>query len=368
MKTKQISMMIRWCLPLIFFSFLICGCTSKTEEHSKLKVGVITVGPVNDAGFNQSNEIGRLYLQTHLNSKVETQIVENIAESADVERIMEKMIQTGTKLIFATSYGYLDSALKIAAKYPDVTFMHCAGNKKTPNLSTYLAYADEPQYLVGMAAAMLTKNNKLGQVAAHPIPNILREINAFTLGAQSVNPDILVHVVWTNSWYDPAVEAEAANSLADAGCDVIAAHLDSPISVVQTAEKRGVYSVGCHADCSKYAPQGWITGHEWVWGKIMVETAQAVIDNTWTNKMIRGGLKEGYVKLAKFGQSVTEKMQLLINKKEKEIVSNQFVIFTGPLYDQKGNLKLAENQTGDKNFIETMDWFVKGVIGSLPKK
>lgn len=353
---------------MAFFVIFGFGLCATAAEKAQMNVGIITVGPVSDGGFNESHGVGANYMRKHFKSDAKVQLIENISESANVERIMEKMIRRGTRLIFATSYGYLDSAMKIAGKYPNVTFMHCAGYKTAPNLSTYLAYADEPQYLIGMAAAKLTKSNKLGQVAAHPIPNILREINAFTLGAQSVNPEITVNVVWTNSWYDPATEAEATKSLLDSGCDVIAAHLDSPISVVQTAEKAGAYSVGCHADCSKYSPKGWISGHEWVWGKIMVETTQAVMDGTWTNKPVRGGLKDGYVKLAKFGPSVTEDIKAMINEKENAIKTGEFSIWTGPLYDQKGNLKLEDGKVADKNFIETMDWFVKGVTGSLPGK
>lgn len=357
-------------LGLLVGLAILSGCDEKAPEveSGKVKVGVITVGPANDAGFNQSCADGCRYLQNQMPELVDVQLVENITESADVERVMEKLIKQGTKVIFATSFGYLDSALKVAAQYPEVVFMHCAGLKTAKNLSNYIAYAEEPQYLAGMAAASLTKNNRLGVVSAHPIPNIIRETNAFTLGAQSVNPGVKVHVVWTNSWYDPAVEAEATNSLIDIGCDVISAHLDSPISVIQTAEKRGVYSVGCHADGSKYGPLKWVTGHEWVWGKIMVETVRAVIDKKWTNAPIRGGLKDGYVKLAPFGPAVTAELADSINERSRKIISGETPVFFGPIYDQSGTLKLAAGKNADLSFIETMDWFVKGVSGSLPGK
>lgn len=348
---------------------LCCAaCKSKEQKNEPvLKVAVITVGPTADAGFNQSHELGRRYMQKELGDRVVTQIIENISESADVERVMEKLILQGTKLIFATSYGYLDSALKIAGKHPDVIFMHCAGYKTASNLSTYFAYADEVQYLAGIAAGRMTKTGKLGTVAAHPIPNIVREINAFTLGAQSVSPGVTMQVVWTNSWYDPAVEAEATSALVGAGCDVIRVNQDSPISAVQTAERLGVYSVGCHADCSQYAPKGWITGHEWVWGKIMVQTALDVMAGTWTNQMVRGGLKEGYVKLAPFGPQVSDQVRSEIQDKQEQILRGEISVFKGIIKDQSGSVRLAEGQVADQTLLETMDWFVEGVVGSLPK-
>src|ERR1700733_9011763 len=266
----------------LMFILALVGCSKPASEapakpaDGKLQVGFITVGPVSDWGYNYAHNQGRLYMEARLSKDVTTSIVENVPESAEVERVMEKMIADGTKLIFPTSYGYLDPALRVAARPPDVIFAHCGGFKNSANLMTYFSYIHEPMYLAGMVAGHMTKTNKMGFVAAHPIPQVLRNINAFTLGARSVNPKATVQVIFTGDWSMPVKEAEAASSLIDQGVDVLTCHVDSPKVILETAERRGIYCCGYHANGANLAPKGYLTGAEWNWTKVYADYAQMV--------------------------------------------------------------------------------------------
>lgn len=353
--------------------FLVGNCSrqpddaSNTNSKGPLKVGFITVGPISDGGYNYSHEESRRHVEEVFGDKVSTTLVEKVPESADVERVMERLIREGNTLLFPTSFGYLDPALRVAAKHPEATFMHCGGFKSGKNLGTYFAYLDEPYYLAGIVAGATTASGKLGFVAAHPIPNILREINAFTLGAKKKRTDAQVMVVWTGSWSDPAKEVEASNSLIDSGADVLAVHQDSPIAVVQAAEARGVYSVGCHADGSKFAPTKWLTGAEWSWGTIVEKVVRDVLDERWHSQMIRGGLREGFVKLSKFGPAVPDEVRSEVESIRNQIVAGNFSVFQGPISDRDGKVRIPQGEAASFEMLESMDWFVDGVSGSLPK-
>lgn len=341
---------------------------SKTIEDNKLKVGFITVGPVSDWGYNYAHNEGRIFMEGALPNKIQTTIVENVPESGEVERVMERMISEGNKLIFPTSYGYLEPALRVAAKHPEVIFMHCGGYKNSENLGTYFAYIHEPMYLSGIAAGKMTKTNILGFVAAFPIPQVLRNINAFTLGVRSVNPVAQVHVIWTNYWSDPATEAESTKKLIAVGADVLAVHQDSPLTVMQTAEKAGVMCIGYHADLSDFAPNGWITGAKWNWGKLYLEIAKSVADGTWKTSQIRSGIASGYVGLSKFGKNVPSSVQQEVLDAEKKMINGEVTVFQGPLKDRDGNIKLKAGEKVTFEWMESMDYFVEGVVGSIPKK
>lgn len=363
-KYLKISLLVAISL-LVFAS---CNDTPKDKEHTKkLKVGFITVGPANDWGYNYAHDQGRQFIQQAGADKFETQIVEKIPESAEVERVMERMISEGTTLIFPTSYGYLDPALRVAEKHPDVTFMHCGGFKNAKNLGTYFGYIHEPMYLSGIVAGRMTKTNKLGFVAAFPIPQVLRNINAFTMGARSVNPKVEVHVVWTNNWYDPATEAEATKSLINIGADVLSMHQDSPITVAQTAESNGAMTVGYHADVAQFAPKGWLTGAKWNWGKLYQEIGESVINKTWKNDQLRNGLDSGYVDLASFGAPVPKEVQDEVLAMKSKIASHEYIVFQGPLKDREGNVRLEAGQPVTFDWMEKMDFFVEGVVGSINK-
>jgi basic membrane protein A and related proteins len=335
-----------------------------------LKVGFITVGPASDHGYNYAHDQGRRFLNSALQGKVSTSIVENIPESAEVERVMEKMVAQGNQLIFSTSYGYLDPALRVAARHPNVVIMQCGRTNPNTvkNLGTYWSRQYEPMYIGGMVAGRMTKTNEMGFIAAHPVPQVLSNINAFTLGARSVNPKAKVHVVWTNSWSDPASEAEAVKGLVEQHCDVMTMHVDSPITIAQTAEKNGIYTVGYHADLRKYAPKGFLTGQEWDWGHLYVDIAKSVMDHTWKRSDIVYPMKAGYTELANFGPAVPNILQHQARDLKKHMDDGSFVVFQGPLKDRDGKERLAAGKKADDQFISQMNYFVPGVEGVLSIK
>jgi len=329
---------------------------------AKPKVAYIYVGPKTDFGYNYAMDQGRLAVEKNLG--VKTVYFENIPENAEVERVMERVINQGFNVIFATSYGYLDPALNVAKKYPKVIFMHGGGFKLAPNLGTFFADIDEVEYLAGIAAGAASKTGKLGYVAAHPIPQTLRNINAWTLGAQSVNPKITTTVVWTGSWSDPAKEAEAANTLIDGGADVLSMHVDGPITVAQTAEKRGVMVTGYHADASKFAPKGWLVGAAWNWGELMTKIVKSVEDGTWKSGHLRGKLADNYVMLTKFGPKVPASAKAKIAAKEKAFKGGAD-LWVGPITGQDGTVILKEGEVLPLAKIESMGFLVKGVIATV---
>jgi basic membrane protein A and related proteins len=352
-------------------ALLIAGAKNLAATGTNpLKVGFITTGSINDFGYNYAHNQGRLYLQSALPNQVETSIVENIPENAEVERVMEKMVAQGTQLIFSTSYGFFDPALRVVARHPNVSILQCGRESPKPikNFATYNARAFEPMYVAGVVAGQVTKTNNMGFIGAHPMPVILQEINAFTLGARSVNPKVKVRVVWTNSWCDPPSEAEAAKGLIEQGADVLAMHLDSPIVVAQTAEQHGIYCVGYHTDLHKYAPKGFLTGAQWNWGPLYVAIVKSIQNHTWTAADKIYGLDADCMKVAPFGPAVTKKMQAQARAVQDKIAKHQFAIFQGPLVDREAKLQLPASKKADVAFINRMDFFVPGVEGVLPRQ
>ena len=326
-------------------------------------VGALHVGAITDAGYNQAHHAGLEVMLANL-PNVELIEVENVPESADAERVMENMIQQGAQMIFPQSFGYLDPALNVAEKHPDVIFMHPAGFKLADNLGTYWGNNFEAMYLTGIAAGAATESNKLGFITAFPIPNILASVNAFHLGAASVNPDVETTLVINGSWVDPAKEASATNALADAGVDVVTMIVDSPITIVQTAEERGIKSVGFHSDAlEQFAPEGWLTGVAYTWGDLYTRLVESVMDGTWKSEHIRGGIESDYVSLAPFGPSVSEETQAQIAEAEAALASGELAIFAGPIFDNEGTERIAEGEAGGMELLDTTDWLVAGVIG-----
>ena len=347
---------------LLFATATLTLAPTPTQAVAIDKVGFIYVGPRTDYGYNYAMDQGRMEVEKTLG--VKTVFFENIPENAEVERVMERMISQGFKLIFPTSYGYLDPALNVAKKHPDVIFMHAGGFKLAPNVGTFFADIDEVEFLSGMAAGAATKTGKLGFIAAHPIPQTLRNVNAFTLGAQSVNPKVTTTVVWTGTWSDPAKEAEAANTLADGGIDVLTMHVDGPITIAQTAEKRGIMVCGYHADASKFAPKGWLVGAAWNWGTLMEKIVKSVKEDKWKSEHLRGKLSDGYVKLTSFGPNVPEATKKAIAEKQKAFKGGQ-ALWGGAITAQDGSAvsKVGETMTMEK--VESMSFLVKGVIGTI---
>ena len=341
------------------------------HAQKPLTVGVIYVGPRDDYGYNQAHAQAAAELKKLPGIKVVEE--ENVPETAAVQKTMTGMIaQDGAGLLFPTSFGYFDPhILALAPKYPDVRFSHCGGlwteGKHPKNVGSFFGYIDECQYLNGVVAGHMSKSRKIGFVAAKPIPQVLRNINAFLLGAHSVHPDITCSVIFTGDWSMAVKEAEATNSLADQGVDVFTMHVDGPKVVVETAAKRGKMVCGYHASQAKLAPAAYLTGAEWNWltaYKTIIEAAQAGKPHP---NFLRGGLKEGYVKMSPYGSSVSEAAKKNADEVKAKMLAGSFDIFKGPLKDNKGNTILAAGKVLKQTDLELekMNYLVEGVVGSI---
>ncbi len=339
------------------------------EAASKVTMGFLYVGPRDDYGYNQAHFEGKSAIAKQSWIKAVDQ--ENVPETIAVQKAMESMINLdGAQVIFPTSFGYFDPhILKIAPKYPEVMFLHCGGlydAKKHPkNVGSYFGYIDEAVYISGIVAGHTSKTGKLGYIAAIPIPQVLRNINNFTMAARSVNPKITVQVVFTGGWANPVKEAESANSLIDQGVDVLTCHVDSPKVVVETAEKRGVFSCGYHADQSKLAPKGFLTGAEWNWSKIYLDYATMIAKKQKIPNLIRGGFKEGLVKSSPYGKAVSAKAKAHADKVRAQFMKGNFVVYQGPIKDNTGKEVIPKGKGYSQTdiWLESMDWLVEGVVG-----
>lgn len=357
------------CLFALLAFMLAMQVGGDCEEQSKkpLKVAFVMVGPQTDYGYNYAHNLGRLYLQSHV-PNVQTTVVENVPENAEVERVMEKLIAQGNKLIFSTSYGYLEPAERVAKRHPDVTFMQTWRPSQLKNVGCYAANQFEPLFAVGVVAGKMTRKNNIGFVCAHPVPILLQNINAFTLGARSVNPKVKVHVVWTNSWSDPPTEAEAAKGLIESGVDVLGCVLDSPLTVAKTAEKNNIMVVGTQADLKDVAPKSWLTGSRWNWDQTYCKIAKAVQDQNWKNDTYWMGMKDGAVELSSINPVVPKAVKEQATTVATQIKQGKKAIFVGPLKDRDGKQRLAAGQSADLKWLSAMDWFVEGVDATLPKR
>ena len=283
-------------------------------------------------------------------------------EGAESEAVFERLARDGADVIFGTSFGYMDQMLAVAERFPDVKFEHATGYKTSDNMGTYFGAAEEARYLTGMAAASVTKSNQIGYVAAFPIPEVLRGINAFTLGAQSLNPDITVEVAWTSTWFDPVIEKEAAEALLNGGADVIAQHQDTP-SAGEAAQTAGGYWVGYNDDMSRFAPDAWLTAPVWDWGPFYIATVEAIRDGAWASEQYYGTMADGLVTIADVAAVVPPDVRDQIDAKQAEIIAGTFAPFAGPISDQDGNEKVAAGEAPDLGALLGMDYFVAGVIG-----
>lgn len=343
------------------------GNTDSAAKENKLKVAFVYVGPVGDAGWTWSHDQGRQYLEKQLGDKVQTSFVESVPEGADAERVFEDLVQKGNKVIFGTSFGYMDAMVNVAKRHPDVYFYHATGYKTDKNLSTYFGREYQARYLSGIVAGLQTKKNLIGFVAAHPIPEVIRGINAFTLGVQSVNPNVKVKVVWTNTWYDPAKEKDAANSLLDVGADVLSMHQDTP-AVIQAAQERNAYAVGYHSDMSQFAPKAFLTAPVWDFGPYYVKAVQSVLDGKFQTAQYYGGMKDGIISLAPIASFANPDAAKKVDAAKAKILDGSWDVFTGPIKDQTGKVRVADGAKMTDEQILSFDWFVQGVDGSIPKQ
>jgi basic membrane protein A len=338
---------------------------SSAQNAGPLKIGYIYVSPVGDAGWTHQHDIARLAMEKALAGKVVTKYVENVPEGADAERVIRELAQSGHKLIFTTSFGYMNPTLKVAQQFPNDYFEHATGYKDAKNMGRYNARFYEARYLSGIVAGRMTKSNVAGYVAAFPIPEVVMGINAFTRGMRSVNPKAETKVVWVNSWFDPGRESEAANTLISQGADVLTHHTDST-AVVQTAEAKKVYAVAYHSDMSKYGPNAQITAATHVWDKYYIGRAQAVLDGTWKPDNVWGGIKDGMIAMGPFGKTVPKDAQEQMKKAEADIAAGKLHPFTGPMKDNEGKERLAAGKAITDEALSKMDYYVEGVQGKLP--
>jgi basic membrane protein A len=357
----------------LFTALLLAGCGKKagktaetsTAETKKPVMGFIYIGPIGDGGWTYAQDLGRLALEKELGIK--TIYKETVPEGPEVKDVIRNMVDQGATIISAGSFGYMDYVEEISKEFPQIKFLHCSGYKSTPNMSNYFGRMYEARYLSGLVAGMKTQTNKIGYVAAFEIPEVIRGINAFTLGVRAVNPKASVHVRWTHTWYDPAKEKEAAKALLDEKADVIAQHQDTA-GPQQAAEERGVWSIGYNSDMFSKAPKAYMTAPIWNWGPYYVSQVKAVMDGTWKSTSYWGGLKEGIVKLAPLTDNAPAAAQAKVDEMAAKIKDGSFHVFTGPLKDQDGNLKVAAGQAMSDKDMLGMGWFVEGVVGKIANK
>ena len=348
-------------LGFLISALLMMFLAPPAYADSKLTVGAIYVGSINDYGYNRSMHDGLMAMKDAIPG-ITVLEAENVPETAEAERIMEGMIQQGAKLIFATSFGHQELAFNLAQKHPDVVFEHAGGWKQSANFGNFFAATQAAWYPMGVAAGLTTKTNTLGFVVGVPIGYAIGNVNAFALGARSVNPNAQVRVVVIGSWSDKAKEAAATSALIDQGADVIAMHVDSPATIIQAAESRGVHSIGFQSvEARALAPKGWITGLGFTWGPFMTDTAKSVIAGSFKPAMVREGLGK-MIAIAPFGASVPEATRAAVTAAADKVAKG-FNPFTGPIIDNTGVVRIKEGEAWGGDKMGNFDWYVDGVIG-----
>lgn len=348
----------------VLLATMLAGAAPASAQQP-LKIGFVYVSPVGDAGWTYQHELGRRAIERHFGAKVQTKFVENVQEGGDAERVIRDLAQSGHRLIYTTSFGYMKPTAAVAKEFPEVVFEHASGYLTGANLGTYNARFYEGRYLAGVVAGRMTKTNIAGYVAAFPIPEVLQGINAFTRGMRSVNPRAETKVVWINTWYDPGKERDAAIALSQQRADVITHHTDSP-AVVKAAEERGVYAIGYHSDMAQFGPKAALTSSTHDWTDFYIRTTQAVLDGTWKPAPVWGGMKERMVKMAPFNAAVPKDTRDLVTRLGGEIASGKLHPFAGPLRGQSGRERVAAGKVMSDEAIQKMDFYVEGVLGKRP--
>ncbi len=341
--------------------------TQAQATDGKIKVGFVYLSTAGDGGWSYAHDQGRKYLVEKL-PNVEAIIVDSVPEgSGDVDRVMEQMIQQGAKVIFATSFGYMDSVINVAAKHPDVYFLHCTGFKQAANVTTYDIREIEGVYMTGVAAGLASKNGKIGYVAAQPIPSVVRAVDSFALGVKSVNPDAKIQLVWTSTWYDPAKEKEAALGLLDTGVDVIAQYQDTP-AVQQAAQDKGALSIGFHSDMRNFAPKANITSFLWNWGPFYTQEVQKYLDGTWKSYDSWIGLKEGACDIVPLNADlVSEDLIKQVNDLKPKLINGEINVWAGPIKDNTGKEIVPSGSVYSDGDLRSINWLVDNIEGSLPQ-
>ena len=336
----------------------------KGKTAADTKVGFVYVGPVGDHGWSYQHDQSRQALEKALG--VKTTFVESVPEGADAERVITQLATAGNDVIFTTSFGYMNPTLKVAKKFPNVKFEHATGYKRSDNVSTYSARFYEGRAILGTIAGKMTKSNVIGYIGSFPIPEVIRGIDALTLAARKVNPDVKVKVIWVNSWFDPGKEGDAAKTLIDQGADIITQHTDSP-APLQVAEKRGVFAFGQASNMKSFAPTKQLTAIIDNWDKYYISRVKAAMDGSWKSTDTWDGIKPGMVEMAPYGDAVPADVKELAEKVKASIVDGSFHPFQGPIKNQKGELVVKDGETLGDGDLAKLNWYVEGVEGSIPK-
>ncbi len=348
-----------WCLSVFAL------CFASTAVAKDVKAAFVYVGPVGDGGWTYAHDQGRIEMEK-LPFVKKTIYVESVPEGAEATRIIMGLASKGYNLIFTTSFGFMDPTLEVSKRFKDVAFEHCSGYKTSRNMGNYFGRFYQGKYLAGLIAGSMTRSNTIGYVGAYPIPEVIRGINAFTLGVREVNPKATVKVVWTQTWFNPGLEREAADSLLDVGADVLSMHQDTP-ATLQAAEARGAYAIGNDSDMRQYAPNAFLTAPVWNWSVLYKDLATRVHDGNWKAESIWWGMETGIVKLAPLSDKVPVTIKKLVAEKRQAIMDHKVRVFTGPINGQNGQSVLAAGKTFSDKELLSMNFFVEGVQGTIPK-
>ena len=342
------------------------AAAASAPKAEPLKIAFAYVGPVGDGGWTFAHDNGRKALEKEFGDKIKTSFVESVPESADAERVIRDMVGQGNKLIFGTTFGYMETMLKVAADSKDVKLEHATGYKQAENLRTYDSRTYEGAYMAGVIAGKMTKTNTLGVVASVPIPEVVRNINSFTLGAQSSNPKIKTKVVWVNEWFNPPKETEAATSLINGGADVLFQNTDSP-AVLKTAEAKGKRAFGWDSDMTAYGPKAHLASAVINWGPYYIKATKEALDGTWKGGTgAWWGVKEGAIDIVSIAEDVPAETKAKVAEVKKGLADGSFVIWKGPITDNTGKVQVAKDAVADDKFLGGLNFFVKGVEGKVP--
>ncbi len=352
---------------LLAAGVLLLGLSVNAVAADKLKIGYIYPSPVGDVGWAYELDRGRQAIEAEFGDQVESIVVENIPEGPDAARIMNQFAAEGAKMIMLGSFGYMNDGLKLAKRYPDIKIIHASGYKLADNMGNFQTRNYESAYVAGMSAGYVTKSNTIGMVAAYAIPEVVGIINAFTLGAQSVNPDVTMKVVWLNSWFDPSKAQESARSLIAQQSDVIFSIYQDTPSVVTVAEEEGVYVVNTSSDMKKYAPKHLLGSMQISWKNHFIEQTRAVLDGSFKGIAYWGGMAEGAVSMESWSDDLTAEQVAALNAKITDITDGKFHPFTGPITGQDNKVMIAEGETISDPDLLGISWLVKGVETKLPK-
>ncbi|MCK0208548.1 BMP family ABC transporter substrate-binding protein [Starkeya koreensis] len=344
--------------------FALMGGLPEAKAAEKLKAAWVYIGPVGDFGWTYQHDQGRKAVEKELGDKVETTYVENVPEGPDAERVIEQLARAGNKIIFTTSFGYMEPTLKVAKRHPKVFFEHATGYKRDKNMATYNAKFHEGRYVLGQIAAKMSKTGTVGYIASFPIPEVISGINSLMLGAQSINPDMKIKIVWVNSWFDPAKEADAAKALIDQGADVISQHTDSP-AAMQAAEAGGAKAFGQASDMISFGPKAQLTSIVDNWAPYYIKRVKQALDGTWTSTDTWAGMKDGEVVMAPY-TNMPDDVKKLAEETQAAITAGTLNPFKGPIYNQKGEMVVKEGEALPDKDILSMNWYVKGIDDKVP--